>query len=387
MRFPTPTAHAWRRSHGRHASRVAPAWTCTRQMIVACVRIVAGGKATRECRTFDTTTAGLQALLAWLTQAGLHPCGDGGDRGLLEAGLEHPERGRVRADRGQCRPHQERSRPQDRHERRHVDRRSGGLRPDQGELRAGGGDPGAALAAARPQATRARADPPRPAHPEDAGRGQHQAGFGDQRHHGRQRPADDRGDDRRRDAIRRSWRRWPTGGIKATPQGVVRRTARPADRASPLHAAAASGPIRCAGRRRSRDRSDGRRGDRAHGQGGDGRPGHLSLPDRCCCARFPASASCRATIILAEIGTRHEPLPDRRPSAGLGRAVSGPERERRQAQILAAAQGRALAQDHAGPMRLGGHGARRTATTRRSSTDCAPGAARRKPSAPSPPRC
>ncbi len=31
--------------------------------IVACVRIIAGGKATWECRTFDTTTAGLQALL------------------------------------------------------------------------------------------------------------------------------------------------------------------------------------------------------------------------------------------------------------------------------------------------------------------------------------
>ncbi len=28
------------------------------------------GKATRECRTFDTTTSGLQALLTWLTESG-----------------------------------------------------------------------------------------------------------------------------------------------------------------------------------------------------------------------------------------------------------------------------------------------------------------------------
>jgi transposase len=39
-------------------------------MIVACVRIMAGGKVSRECRTFDTTTAGLLALLAWLTESG-----------------------------------------------------------------------------------------------------------------------------------------------------------------------------------------------------------------------------------------------------------------------------------------------------------------------------
>jgi transposase len=39
-------------------------------MIVACVRLTAGGKIGRECRTFDTTTAGLEALLGWLTQAG-----------------------------------------------------------------------------------------------------------------------------------------------------------------------------------------------------------------------------------------------------------------------------------------------------------------------------
>jgi transposase len=38
--------------------------------IVACVRLMAGGKVSRECRTFDTTTAGLEALLSWLTESG-----------------------------------------------------------------------------------------------------------------------------------------------------------------------------------------------------------------------------------------------------------------------------------------------------------------------------
>src|SRR5215472_1666128 len=41
-----------------------------KETIVACVRIVAGGKATRECRTFDRTTVGLEALLSWLTESG-----------------------------------------------------------------------------------------------------------------------------------------------------------------------------------------------------------------------------------------------------------------------------------------------------------------------------
>jgi transposase len=34
--------------------------------VVACVRAMSGNKATRECRTFATTTEGLEALLAWL---------------------------------------------------------------------------------------------------------------------------------------------------------------------------------------------------------------------------------------------------------------------------------------------------------------------------------
>jgi transposase len=45
-----------------------------KKVIVACVRIMASRKAgqevSRECRSFDTTTDGLQALLAWLTECG-----------------------------------------------------------------------------------------------------------------------------------------------------------------------------------------------------------------------------------------------------------------------------------------------------------------------------
>ena len=40
-------------------------------MIVACVRLVVGGKVKRECRTFETTTSGLLALLSWLSE---HSC-------------------------------------------------------------------------------------------------------------------------------------------------------------------------------------------------------------------------------------------------------------------------------------------------------------------------
>ena len=39
-----------------------------KETIVACVRVVAGGKTTRECRTFETSTSGLLVLLAWLTE-------------------------------------------------------------------------------------------------------------------------------------------------------------------------------------------------------------------------------------------------------------------------------------------------------------------------------
>lgn len=39
-------------------------------MIVGCVRLGSGGKTSRECQTFETTTEGLLSLLAWLTAWG-----------------------------------------------------------------------------------------------------------------------------------------------------------------------------------------------------------------------------------------------------------------------------------------------------------------------------
>lgn len=38
--------------------------------VVACVRLMASSKIKRECRTFDTSTSGLKALLGWLSESG-----------------------------------------------------------------------------------------------------------------------------------------------------------------------------------------------------------------------------------------------------------------------------------------------------------------------------
>ena len=37
--------------------------------IVACVRTMSGNKSARECRTYETTTGGLLALLEWLVSS------------------------------------------------------------------------------------------------------------------------------------------------------------------------------------------------------------------------------------------------------------------------------------------------------------------------------
>jgi transposase len=39
-----------------------------KKSVVACVRLKSGGKIQRECRTFETTAAGLEMLLAWLEE-------------------------------------------------------------------------------------------------------------------------------------------------------------------------------------------------------------------------------------------------------------------------------------------------------------------------------
>ena len=41
-----------------------------KETVVACVRVILGGKTTREVKTFETTTSGLLMLLAWLMEQG-----------------------------------------------------------------------------------------------------------------------------------------------------------------------------------------------------------------------------------------------------------------------------------------------------------------------------
>ena len=54
--------------------------------VVACARVFAGRKVVQEVRRFGTTTRELMALGDWLEPA-RHARSDGGDRGLLEAGV------------------------------------------------------------------------------------------------------------------------------------------------------------------------------------------------------------------------------------------------------------------------------------------------------------
>ncbi len=133
-----------------------------------------GGTVKRKVRTFKTTTTDLLAFgVAGVGR--LHACRDGGDRGLLEAGLAHPERRRLRADPGQRGARQERAGPQDRHQRRDLAGRSAGAWPGPRQFCARRRNAGATRSAAHPQATGARAGQPRPAAAADPGRRQYQA--------------------------------------------------------------------------------------------------------------------------------------------------------------------------------------------------------------------
>ena len=49
-------------------------------MVVACVRVMADGKAERACRLYGTHDGWSQSLLAWLTETALLACRDGSDR-------------------------------------------------------------------------------------------------------------------------------------------------------------------------------------------------------------------------------------------------------------------------------------------------------------------
>src|SRR5271166_3465739 len=122
-----------------------------------------------------------------------HPCGDGSDGRLLEAGLARAVP-RLQPDSRQRLAHPQRAGPQERRQRRDLDRRPSRPRADPRQFRAAAADPGPA----RPDPHAARADArDRPSHPADsgdAGGGQHQAGLGHFRHPGLERPAHLEGD-------------------------------------------------------------------------------------------------------------------------------------------------------------------------------------------------
>ena len=166
--------------------------------VVACVRIPRGARRSGSVAPSRRRRRGFRRCWRGSRNRGLHSRGDGGDRGLLEAGVEHPERGRLRTDRGQRRPHQERPRPQDRRQRRHLDRRSPRLRPDPGELRSDG----EATWELRLLLTRTRKQLVRDqtSHVQRIQKTLTEANIkldpGHQRYHRPQRTADDKGDDR-----------------------------------------------------------------------------------------------------------------------------------------------------------------------------------------------
>ena len=94
--------------------------------VVACSRRVSGTKAVREVRTFKTMTSDLLALSEWLASLGCTAIVMEATGVYWKLSVEHPERRRLGADAGECRPREERSRPQDRCERCDLAGRSAG---------------------------------------------------------------------------------------------------------------------------------------------------------------------------------------------------------------------------------------------------------------------
>ena len=91
--------------------------------------------------------------------------------------------------------------------------------------------------------------------------------------------------------------------------------------------------------------------ERVDEEAADGPPPFRELIPRLCA--IPGVSVLSATDHPGRDRPRHEPLPDCRTSGRLGRAVPRAERECRQTQILAPAERRSLAQDHARAMCLG----------------------------------
>ena len=109
--------------------------------VTVCVRVpAAAGRREQQLAEFQTTTRELLALRRLARRVRRYACGDGGDRGLLEAGLGGA-RGRLCADALQCPPRQAGAGPQDRCLGRGVAVPADGSRTLKGELRAAEADP------------------------------------------------------------------------------------------------------------------------------------------------------------------------------------------------------------------------------------------------------
>ena len=61
-----------------------------KETVVACLRVVSGGKVDTDVRTFETTDGGPDCIGGVACGERLHAYCDGGDRHLLEASVAYP---------------------------------------------------------------------------------------------------------------------------------------------------------------------------------------------------------------------------------------------------------------------------------------------------------
>ncbi len=226
-----------------------------------CVRVAGAGrrKTVETVTTWGSMTNQILALRDHLVAEQVTLCGDGGDRGLLEAVLL-PARGRrVRGDAGQRPAREEPPGPQERRLRCDLAGPARCPRPGPRLVRAARADPAVAGPDPGPDRDHPRTGPGGPAAGEAARGRRDQAVRGRLRHPRCLRPADARGADRRGPRSRRVGRPGQASAAVEDP-GPDRGVDRAVQRAPRLPGPGAPGPDRPAHRRdRDPDRPD--RGD------------------------------------------------------------------------------------------------------------------------------
>ena len=163
-----------------------------------------------------------------------------------------------------------------------------------------------------------------------------------QRHHGQERPRGAAGHHRRARRSRAAGSRAISPRVKASRAELLEALRGRITRAPPLHAQAAPGAHRGAGRSHRRHRKGG--GPRARSR-------FAKPPD--CLSTMPGLSAVSAQRRRGRNRRRHVALRHPRPPALLGLPVPAQRRKRRQAPQHPAAPRRHLAQDHAGAGRLG----------------------------------